>query len=479
MSTPNAPGWYPDPGPGTRWRYWDGQHWTQHTSGAHPTGTVSAPTPCIHAEKTGQPQRRPPARRRLIALTMVAVLVLGIALGIALWLTVPNASVAEKSLDSVHWSRVPHDQAAFGGAGRNAMMTSVAAGPDGLVAVGSAWNSDKDQYIASAWTSDDGSSWERVPHDDAVFGSPTDGSNMWSVTTGGPGFVAVGGDHLGTGKGSVAAVWTSTDGTEWQRVPHRDVFGRQEDDATMRAVTAGGSGLVAVGHTKRSAAVWTSKDGRKWTRAEHRDSAFEPPGHATMQTVTPGGSGLIAGGFEELPGYGQVAALWTSKDGNTWTRVHHDDTKFGKISGNTEVRSVAARGRNIVAVGHAEGTSTAHAVVWTSKDGKAWKRLPHNEAVLGNREHYTTMIDISATRQGFLAVGAGTDHAQGNVHASIWISKDVERWQRVRSKEAFGEQASASSEIWSVASTRQELIAVGSAREYGRTNSTGAAWTGE
>ena len=46
MSTPGAPGWYDDPSAQTRFRYWDGEHWTARTSnarsvsraGEHPTG---------------------------------------------------------------------------------------------------------------------------------------------------------------------------------------------------------------------------------------------------------------------------------------------------------------------------------------------------------------------------------------------------------------------------------------------------------
>ncbi|MQA07406.1 MAG: DUF2510 domain-containing protein [Pseudonocardiaceae bacterium] len=289
MSTPNEPGWYPDPAPGEGWRYWNGQYWTQHASGAPPASGASAAQGAVGTERRASSSRPSKARRtRVIAWATVAVLTLGAGTGIALWLTTSGASVTDKSLASLHWSRVPHDQSVFGQGGMDAMMTSVAAGPDGLVAVGSVWNSDQDRYVAAVWTLDDGSSWERVRHDDSVFGSPAKGRNMWSVTVGGPGFVAVGADKLGTGKGSVAAVWTSTDGTEWQQVPHSNVFGRPDDDVTMRAVTAGGPGLVAVGHTKDSAAVWTSEDGRNWTRAEHQDSAFEPPGHASTRTVWSG-----------------------------------------------------------------------------------------------------------------------------------------------------------------------------------------------
>lgn len=478
MTSPNEPGWYPDLAPGEGWRYWNGRHWTQHTSSARPM-SGAAVQPAAENTDDHPAAAQSSKSKRVVVLSIVVVLVLGGAMGIAVWLGTPGANVADKPLASVQWSRIPHDHNVFAQAGSDAMMTSVAVGQDGLVAVGSVWNSDKHDYAAAVWTSDDGSGWERIPHDDATFGTPGDGSNMWSVTAGGPGFVAVGADHLGTGRGSVGAVWTSTDGTDWQRVSHSDVFGRQHDDVTMRAVTAGGPGLVAVGHTKHSAVVWTSKDGTTWTRAKHQDSGFEPPGHSSMQTVTTGGPGLVAGGFEELPGYGQVAALWTSKDGSTWTRVHHRDATFGKIGGDTEVRSVVARGERLVAVGHAEDASNVYAVVWTSEDGETWTRLPRNEAVFGKPEHYTTMTEVLAAKRGFITVGAGRDTEHDEVHAAVWTSKDGKRWQRIRRDDAFGERRSESSEIWSVVTTGQKLVAVGATREYGQNGNAGAAWVGE
>ncbi len=51
------------------------------------------------------------------------------------------------------------------------------------------------------------------------------------------------------------SVWTSTDGITWSRVPHdEDVFA----GAGMRSVTAGGPGLVAVGSDGEAAAVWVA-----------------------------------------------------------------------------------------------------------------------------------------------------------------------------------------------------------------------------
>ncbi len=81
-------------------------------------------------------------------------------------------------------------------------MSSVAVGGPGLVAVGAA--GPFDDLDAAVWTSPDGITWSRVPHDEAVFGRGGD-QEIFIVTAGGPGLVAVGwnwsGDNLD------AAVW--------------------------------------------------------------------------------------------------------------------------------------------------------------------------------------------------------------------------------------------------------------------------------
>ena len=89
----------------------------------------------------------------------------------------------------------------MGGAG-NQRMFSVTVGGPGLVAVGrdeSGGDSD-----AAVWISVDGITWSRVPDDEAIFGGA--GTQvMVGVTVGGPGLVAVGWD--GSSGDLNAAVW--------------------------------------------------------------------------------------------------------------------------------------------------------------------------------------------------------------------------------------------------------------------------------
>jgi hypothetical protein len=278
-----------------------------------------------------------------------------VAVGIAEDTPDDNAAVWT-SADGVRWTRVPHDEAVFGGIGIQ-VINSVTVGGPGLVAVGAdeAGNAD-----AAVWTSVDGITWSRVPHDEAIFGGPANHA-MNDVTVGGPGLVAVGAEF--SARHEKAAVWTSMDGITWSRAPHNDgVLGGEENvGAEMWSVTAGGPGLVAVGgrwdgplaQRTYHAAVWTSNDGVTWTLAPDDDTVFG--GDPSMRSVTVTGPGLVAVGG---------ATVWTSRDGIRWSRIPHDDDVFGQPplpsgTGFDGMRSLTASGRSVWVVGS----------VWRFDDG--------------------------------------------------------------------------------------------------------------
>jgi hypothetical protein len=190
-------------------------------------------------------------------------------------------------------------------------------------------------WSAAVWTSVDGIEWDKVPRDEQVFGGPGD-VVMVDVVAGGPGLVAVG-EEDASWIGSTAAIWTSVDGLSWQKL--QDSAGVFAGRSRIDAVTAGGPGLVAVGIVDNKAAAWTSVDGLTWARATVDGS--QDIGTTKMHDVTVGGPGLVAvgvdyaaewpltewGGFPE--GALWRAAVWTSVDGTDWTRVSHDEQVFG------------------------------------------------------------------------------------------------------------------------------------------------------
>jgi hypothetical protein len=329
------------------------------------------------------------------------------------------------SPDGIEWSRVSHDDAVFGGevgpSSGGSFMEDVTAGGPGLVAVGQA------EPNAAVWTSVDGITWSRVPHDEAIFGGEVGlvfgGANMNSVTVGGPGLVAVGFDGSPDG-GGVAAVWTSVDGIRWSRVPHDDVvFGGDNDGyygQEMLSVTAGGPGLVAVGSDVGRAAVWTSVDGITWSRVLDDKAVFAESG---MNDVAVGGPGLVAVGQAD-----NTAAVWTSTDGVAWSRVPHDEAVFGggtDLDWDVAISSVTAVVDGLVAVG--SDPDREGVAVWTSVDGLTWSRAPRDEAAFGvtaDRPHMH-MTAVTAGGPGFVAVGAHSVRPTSGPtdgDAAVWVA---------------------------------------------------------
>ena len=83
----------------------------------------------------------------------------------------------------------------------------------------------------------------------------------------------------------------------------------------MSSVTVGGPGLVAVGYDglfgDQDAALWTSPDGITWSRVPDDETALGGERDQRMESVTAGGPGLVAVGFD-FSGDDQDAAVWVA-----------------------------------------------------------------------------------------------------------------------------------------------------------------------
>jgi len=168
------------------------------------------------------------------------------------------------SVDGMAWERI-HDPSFAGQPDstcgpRGALyqgVWDVASGPLGIVATG------MDACHAAVWISDDGRTWTEVIDDDWLENP----GRIWSVTAGGPGWVVVGGDSQGNG-----VVWVSEDGVDWTAVHDEDLQAPTGSRVDLRDVTVGGPGLIAVGSTgfedsgSQQAAIWVSTDGFDWEK---------------------------------------------------------------------------------------------------------------------------------------------------------------------------------------------------------------------
>jgi hypothetical protein len=148
----------------------------------------------------------------------------------------------------------------------------------------------------------------------------------------------------------------------------------------MRSITTGGPGFVAVGRDdsggNADAAVWTSPDGRTWTRVADDAPVFGGPGAQWMLGVAAGGPGFIAVGADGAGGPSRWpelavpdldpfdpadAAVWVSPDGLDWSRVVEGDLSG---VGDQRLRGVAAGGPGIVAVGFSNVDEVMEPAAW-------------------------------------------------------------------------------------------------------------------
>ena len=338
------------------------------------------------------------------------------------------------------WLRADIGEATDEAGGRVTINAVVVGGP-GLVAVGTVTSSTRDSDGA-VWTSSDGLVWSRVPHDEGVFGG--DGSQqIRSIAVGGPGLVAVG--LAESDVGNDASVWLSADGLVWIRVPHDEsVFGGERDQG-MFDVVAVDPGLVAVGYQATDAAVWTSVDGTIWSRVPHDEAVFGGEGQSRMYSVVRSGHRLVAAGTSEVH-----SAVWMSDDGAVWSLV--------KVSEHGILWDITTGGPGLIAVG-----GVVDGAVWTSSQGNSWSSVQE-----------TASFRLDDVR--FCCVSAG-DHgvfAAGNVDgdAAVWASLDGDSWAR---DESFVFRESSEAYISGIVAFGSVVVVVGS---VGLFESDAAIWVG-
>jgi hypothetical protein len=265
------------------------------------------------------------------------------------------------------WSTTP---------GPAGIVRSAAVVDGSMVAVGYI-STDEDDDDAVAWRLHDGA-WQRSAVEDG------DGPGLqWinSVTTGGPGLVAVG-MEIGPNRDSDlwdAAVWLSEDGQNWERVEQRSFS--ESSFQEMWGVTSFDGRLVAVGFAldatadRQDLAVWVSHDGRNWQRTSV-DSLTAPgyqgTGDAGDPSIAVGPSGLVAVGSDDpaatSEGFTGKAAVWVSVDGTHW---EHVDSR-ALDNGAETLDAIAATTDLYVAIGVRNEGPARNVGVWVSPDGRSW-----------------------------------------------------------------------------------------------------------
>lgn len=332
--------------------------------------------------------------------------------------TPPTASPAEtENVPMLDWKRIAdEDRSLFGGEGQQRML-AVADLDDAIVAVG--YDGVEGDLDAAIWRSDGGTSWTRVPHDEAIFGGAGD-QIMNRVTAFNGAFIAVGNDRA-TGRAD-AAIWRSPDGMTWERVGSVEVLGG-DGNQDIEAITMFDGRLFAAGSTgqarEEDAAMWTSDDGVAWARVSAE--SFVAPGAQQILDITASpGRALVAVGFTRADG-DRNGALWRSSDGATWERVM---TESVVGEGDQNLVSVAAGEGVFVVAGFDERTGES-VTIWRSDDGLAWADVDGANRPFSG--HFVqSMNGLNATPYGFIALGC--DLTDDREDAALWFSQDGTTW---------------------------------------------------
>jgi hypothetical protein len=362
-------------------------------------------------------------------------------------------------------------------------LFDMAAGPDGLIAVG--------QTMAGAvgvWRSDDGTSW--TPVAGAEFGQARGSEQGSAALAWEHGFLVAGSG--GDAWRPAARVWTSPDGQIWHEVQSKalkraaPIVGFAVHRGRIVAVGGGGFDLVAWVSPARGAeptaepaldvdlsppaaleprarpvdvvagngivlavgdmsagsadgvlsgAAWLSEDdGRSWSAVD--TDAFDG---ASLAAATWTGSSFVVAGSENKQD--QIAPLaWTSADGRHWIRTMIEPPVDYYSYRWSIIDDVAAGGTRIVVAGNQQGGETrtcpdgqpalgAGPIAWASADGTGWQRVVDPALDCGR------LVSLAASDTAFVGVGSETLSADDGLPASpsalAWVSADGSDWELV------------------------------------------------
>ena len=311
------------------------------------------------------------------------------------------------SADGVEWTRLAEDDPALNlGA---VLVYGVTEGGPGLVAVGMGCEDDAEPCAphATVWTSVDGTSWDRSAAAPEVFGEL---SALLDVVNTEHGLIGAGGFYTTVGETELIqpTVWFSSDGIEWERVWQGEAYDYSSATTLtgFQSLAADADGrVVGVGTAVNDegefvGAIWTSTNGRNWDRIDPNSEAFtsDTDSGISIIDVAAGSGGFVAVGSDG----GAEVAIWHSPDGVAWTRADTTDQPFENVGA---LDAVDAIGTGWIAAG-AGGTVT----LWTSPDGLTWDRVHSIEPGYA--------AAIVATDRGIAVAGAvaGVD----DNHAAVW-----------------------------------------------------------
>jgi hypothetical protein len=169
----------------------------------------------------------------------------------------------------------------------------------------------------------------------------------------------------------------------------------------------------------------SSRDGITWTAPSTLESGLR--GMIEIQTVVEGPSSLLALAYhfgDTCGGPEPVAAMWSSSDGRAWRRL-----PMPKAFTTGSVETIAGGPAGYIALGTKSDAGAP--AIWTSRGGANWASRPLPTVSSG-----TLVIDgVASFADGFLVVGAvlgeGGCGGPAHIHPAVWYSADATSWSRI------------------------------------------------
>lgn len=276
----------------------------------------------------------------------------------------------------------------------------------------------RQQFIVTGtravWSSTDGTGWQRrpLPNIDPeanVTGLATANGRalVWTITT---------------SRGAPQQLWSSHDGVTWREVTPVGL----ESFGGLLSFTGHGRTFIATGMVFNAdrtitGKVWTSHDGVHWTSGTLVDGANQAlagPVWFDGRFIAQGVTGYVAG---------DSFSVWESADGSTWTQTGQVDIpRLGAFYAPPGSRHLYGIQFETALTSPEPHAGAFGGRLMTSLDGIAWTEIRsfHNQLPVANPDH------ILRTH-GWWILSGNTGTPNGQRRADIWWSQDLAHWNEL------------------------------------------------
>ncbi len=231
-----------------------------------------------------------------------------------------------------------------------------------------------------------------------------------------------------------AAAWVTGTGSAWREVSQ---FEHPENpDSSIDHAVVWNGGIVALGAVADDVGLWTAPNRRQWT---YHGPVADMGGH-TLIGLAATDTLLAVAAMEG------THTIWSSQDGLEWSR-YPAGAAFDQIL----VNSLTGVGDWFYAAG--QERNSEQAAIYRSRDGVDWEET----SGLGDDllpASWGTVVDITATADGLLAVGEANDGI------AVWRSSDGAAWSRIASADAALRGHSVAIELKGTRNAEEALVAI-------------------